>query len=379
MSAADGTVGAPGPTRGVTGPAAATGPAATGPARVRAPVTGWVLRRGPVSVRVHPRPVVVSLLLVAGIVVVAAFALTTGDFRAPWRDVARTVFGQGPAGLELVVTRFRLPRLLVGVGVGLALGMAGAVFQSVSQNPLGSPDIIGFTTGSATGALVVLLLYRDAAIGVAGGAVLGGVATALLVYALAYKRGVQGFRLILIGIGVSAMLTSVNAFLLSRAALRQAQNAQLWLVGSLNARGWQHVIMVWLALAVLVPVVLLLGRRMSMLEMGDDAAAARGVPAERSRLVIVLAGVGLTAVATAAAGPVGFVALAAPQIARRLTRSAGAGLMAAGLLGAFLLTAADLAGQRLFAPTQLPVGLSTAAVGGVYLAWLLAVQWRRAW
>jgi iron complex transport system permease protein len=342
-------------------------------------VTGWVLRGGPVSVRVHPRPVVVSLLLVAGIAVVAALALTTGDFRAPWRDVMRSVFGQGPPGVELVVTRFRLPRLLVGIGVGLALGMAGAVFQSISHNPLGSPDIIGFTTGSATGALVVLLLHRDAAVGVAGGAVLGGVATALLVYALAYRRGVQGFRLVLIGIGVSAMLTSVNAFLLSRAVLRQAQNAQLWLVGSLNARGWQHVTTVWLALAVLVPAMLALGRRLSMLELGDDAATARGVPAERSRLAIVLAGVGLTAVATAAAGPVGFVALAAPQLARRLTRSSGAGLVAAGLLGALLLTAADLAGQRLFAPTQLPVGLSTAAVGGVYLAWLLAVQWRRSW
>lgn len=345
------------------------------------PVPGWVWRSpaGAVSVRVRPRPVLVGVALAVGIVVVAGLTLSTGDFPVTLGGALRAVFGDGPAGVELVVTRFRLPRLLVGIGVGAALGVAGAVFQSVSHNPLGSPDIIGFTTGSATGALVVILLYRDAAIGVAGGAVLGGVLTALLVYALAYRRGVQGFRLILVGIGVGAMLNSVNAFLLSRAALRQAQNAQLWLVGSLNARNWQHVTLVWLVLAALLPAAVALGGRMAMLEMGDEAAAARGVAPERSRLAIVLVGIGLTSVATAVAGPVGFVALAAPQIARRLTRSAGAGLVSAGLLGALLLTSADLAGQRLFEPVQLPVGLSTAAVGGVYLAWLLAREWRRGW
>ncbi|ODU06949.1 MAG: hypothetical protein ABS81_03010 [Pseudonocardia sp. SCN 72-86] len=341
-------------------------------------LTGRVLRSrsGRVSVRAHPRSIVVGGVLVVAVLVVAVLLLVTGDYPATFAEVVRTVFGDGPPGLELIVNRFRLPRLLVGVAVGVALGVSGAIFQSLSRNPLGSPDIIGFTTGSATGALLVLLVFRDTMFGTAGGAIAGGIATSLLVYALAFKRGVAGFRLVLIGIGVSAMLASVNGFLLSRAALHDAQDAQLWLVGSLNARGWQHVIPVGIAIVVLLPVALALGRRMSMLEMGDEAAAARGVPVERSRLLLLVSGVALTAVATAAAGPVGFVALAAPQVARRLTGASGAGLLPAALTGAVLVTAADLAGQRLAAPVQLPVGLTTAGIGGVYLAFVLAREWR---
>lgn len=343
------------------------------------PVTGRVLRSrsGRVSVRAHPRSLVVGGVLFVLVLVVAVLMLVTGDYPATVGEVVRTVFGDGPPGLELIVNRFRLPRVLVGIAVGAALGVAGAVFQSLSRNPLGSPDIIGFTTGSATGALLVILVFRDTTFGTAGGAIAGGVVTSLVVYVLAFKRGVAGFRLVLIGIGVSAMLASVNAFLLSRAALRDAQSAQLWLVGSLNARGWQHVVPVWIALALLLPLAVALGRRMTMLEMGDEAAAARGVAVERSRLSLLFVAVGLTAVATAAAGPVGFVALAAPQVARRLTGSTGPGLIPAALTGAALLTAADLAGQRLIAPVQLPVGLTTGAIGGVYLAVLLAREWRK--
>ncbi|MEU5692047.1 iron chelate uptake ABC transporter family permease subunit [Actinosynnema sp. NPDC020468] len=330
---------------------------------------------GAFSVRVRPRALLVGVLLLLAVLVLGVLALTTGDFPASPADVVRVLFGDGPRGLELVVTRFRLPRLLVAVAVGAALGAAGSIFQSVSKNPLGSPDVIGFTTGSATGALVVLLVAKDSVIGVSGGAVLGGVVSALVVYALAYRRGVQGFRLILVGIGVSAVLAAVNAYLLSRASLKEAQSAQLWLVGSLNGRGWDHAVPVWVALAVLLPVVVALGRRMTLLEMGDETATARGVPVERTRVVLVMAGVALTAAATAAAGPIAFVALAAPQVAKRLVRGGGAGPLAAALTGAVLLVGADLAGQRLL-PVPLPVGLSTGAVGGLYLVWLLGREWR---
>ncbi|GLZ42778.1 iron chelate uptake ABC transporter family permease subunit [Actinokineospora sp. NBRC 105648] len=342
------------------------------------PFTGWVLRTrsGAVSLRLHPRVLLVGLALVAGVLVVSALTLTTGDYPAPLPDVVRTLFGDGPPGLELVMNRFRVPRLLLALGVGAALGAAGTIFQSVSRNPLGSPDVIGFTTGSATGAILVLLVYQDASVGVATGALVGGLVAAVLVYLLAYRRGVQGFRLILVGIGVSSILAAVNTYLLSRASMQDARNAQLWLLGSLNGRGWPQVTPLWTALAVLLPVALALGGRMAMLEMGDDAARARGVPAEKSRLMLVLTGVALTGVATAAAGPIAFIALAAPQVARRLVRSAGPSVLLAALTGALLLAAADLAGQRLFGPVQLPVGLTSGAVGGVYLMWLLTRQWR---
>jgi iron complex transport system permease protein len=158
--------------------------------------------------------------------------------------------------------------------------------------------------------------------------------------------------------------------------VHDAQSAAVWLTGSLNGRGWEHVQPVSIALLILVPAALFMGRVMSMLEMGDDAATALGVDAERSRLRLIVLAVAMTAVATASAGPVGFIALAAPQLARRLTRRPGVGLLSSLLMGAFLLALSDLAAQRLLAPTQLPVGVMTGAVGGCYLAWLLAREWR---
>ncbi|WP_239575001.1 FecCD family ABC transporter permease [Actinokineospora baliensis] len=335
------------------------------------------MRVGPLSVRLHRRPLLVGAVLFVALVVAAALSLTTGDYPATVSDILRTLFGQGPPGLELVLNRFRLPRLLVAIGVGAALGAAGAIFQSVSRNPLGSPDVIGFTTGSATGAILVLLIYRDAQISVAAGAVVGGLVSAVAVYLLAYRRGVQGFRLVLVGIGISSILAAVNSYMLSRASIQEARLAQLWQLGSLNGRTWQQVTPLWTSLAVLLPLTLLLSRRMPILAMGDPTAAALGIPPERTRLSLILTGVALTAVATAAAGPISFIALAAPQIAARLTRSPTPGILPATLTGAVLLVTADLAAQRLIPSLQLPVGLTTGATGGAYLIWLLATQLRK--
>jgi iron complex transport system permease protein len=230
---------------------------------------------------------------------------------------------------------------------------------------LGSPDIVGFDTGAATGALLVLLVWHGSA--VAAGAVAGGVGTALAVYLLAMRRGVRGHRLILVGIGIAAMLSSVNAFLLTRADVTDAQSAATWLTGSLNGREWTDIRPILVALPILLPLALWLGRDLRMLELGDDTARALGVGAERTRLAAIVVGVGMTAVATACAGPVTFVALAAPQIGRRLTTSTGPTVLPAALTGAALLAGADLAARRLL----LPVGVLTGVLGGVYLAFLL--------
>ncbi|MFD5555279.1 FecCD family ABC transporter permease [Streptomyces sp. NPDC127068] len=329
------------------------------------------------SVRLHPRSLTVGTLLTLAICAIGLVSLTTGSYSASPADVFATLVGDGRPGIDFIVRELRLPRLLVAVLVGAALGLGGAMFQSVSRNPLGSPDVVGFTTGSATGALVVILLLGGGLRATAFGAVVGGLLTAALVYVLAFRRGARGFRLILTGIGIAAMLNALNAYLLTRASLNDAQTAQLWLTGSLNGRRWDHVVPLALALLLLVPVASALGRRMALLEMGDDTARARGVPVEPTRLALLVTSVALTAVATAAAGPIPFVALAAPQLARRLTGSPGSGLLPAALMGALLLTAADLATQRVLAPTPLPVGIGTAALGGLYLAWLLGRQWRR--
>jgi iron complex transport system permease protein len=337
---------------------------------------GVALRVAGLSFRLRVRAVAVCLGLTLLALGGAAVTVTTGDYPIPLPEVVRALTGDGGEASTFIVVTLRLPRLLTALLVGAALGLGGAVFQSLTRNPLGSPDIVGFTTGAASGAVVALLVLHAGPAGVACAAVGGGLAAALLVYVLSWKRGVQGYRLVLVGIGVSALLTSVNSYLLTRADVVDAQNAAVWLTGSLNGRGWEHVRPVAAALALLVPVLLLLGRRLRMLEMGDDVAKALGVPVERSRLALIVLAVGVTAVAVASAGPVSFVALAAPQLARRLTGEPSVGLVSSALMGSCVLLFSDLAAQRLFAPTQLPVGVMTGAVGGVYLAWLLAREWR---
>ncbi|MEU7748754.1 iron chelate uptake ABC transporter family permease subunit [Nonomuraea sp. NPDC049158] len=328
------------------------------------------IRFGPWSVRLAPRALLVALVLVLLAFAVTVAAISTGEFTVSVPDVLSALFGQGTPVAELIVSKLRAPRVVTGLLVGAAFGLSGAIFQSLTRNPLGSPDFIGFTAGASTGGILGVIA-GGTALQIAGGALAGCVGTAVLVYALAHRGGVQGYRLVLVGIGANALLLSANSYLLTRANINDAATAGAWLTGSLSGRGWDHAIPVAVALAVLLPVCASVSRPMRMLEMGDDSARAMGIRVEAVRATAITVGVLLCAVATAAAGPVIFVALAAPQLARRLTRSPGVTMGASALMGAVLLTGADLAAQRVLAPTQLPVGVLTAAIGGAYLALLL--------
>lgn len=335
------------------------------------------VRAASYSIRLDRRAIVVGCALVAAILVASAVTLATGDYRIPLAHVIRTLAGDGAGSDPFVILTLRLPRLITAILVGAALGVGGAVFQSLTRNPLGSPDIVGFNTGAATGALVAILLLNGSMTEASIGALIGGTATAVAVYLLAIKRGVQGHRLILVGIGIAAMLTSVNWYLLTRANVTDAQAAAAWIAGSLNGRTWSQASEIAWAVAILLPAAMWCGRGLRILELGDDTATGLGAQVERTRLVAVAVGVGITALAIAAAGPIAFIALAAPQVAHRLTRSAGPGILPAAVTGAFLLVIADLAAQRVFSPMQLPVGVATGAIGGVYLAWLLGREWRK--
>lgn len=264
--------------------------------------------------------------------------------------------------------------MLVGLLVGASLGLGGAIFQSVSRNPLGSPDVLGLGQGATAGALIMIVLFSGTANQVALGALVGGLVTGVAIYLLAWKRGVHGYRLVLVGIGVSAIVTAVNGYLLTKADLVDAARAVVWMTGSLNGRDWAQVWPLLAMCAVLVPLVLGNARGLRMMEMGDDVSYALGVRVERVRLLLMLSAVLLTAGATAAVSPVGFVALTAPQLARRLTRSPGPNLVPSMCMGAALLIVADWASQRAFGADQLPVGVVTGVLGGIYLLWLLVTE-----
>lgn len=339
--------------------------------RVPAHRTSLVLQRRSWSVRLHVRSIVVGLTLVVATLAVAVWSVMVGDFDLSARQVLRAVFGDGGKDAEFIVQTLRLPRALTAMMVGAALGMSGAVFQSIARNPLGSPDIIGFESGAAAGAVVMITAFEASSAQVAAGAVAGGLATAVLVYVLAYQRGLAASRLVLVGIGIGFTASAAVDYLITRARIYDVQRAAVWLTGSLNGRSWEHVRTVGVALAVLAPLIVLAQRSLDRLELGDDTAAALGVRVGRTKLLLILLAVGLAALAVAAAGPIVFVAFVSAPIARRLTSTPGACVLPAACVGAFVTTAADLAARRVFAPTELPVGIATAVIGAPYLLWLL--------
>ena len=311
----------------------------------------------------------VCLALFLAVLTALLVSLCTGDIALPVGDVWDTLLGGGDAGSRFVVVELRLPRALSALLVGFAFGLSGAVFQALLHNPLASPDVIGVSSGAAAAAVLASMVYGVTGIALSGTALVGALAAGAGVY---LRRGINGQRLVLIGVGVGTGLSSIVSYLMTRSEVTEAQSAFVWLAGSLNGRSWPQFWPLFGAVAVLAPLTLLGSRALPALQLGDGTAAGLGARVERDRLVLLGCATALAGVATAAAGPVGFVAFVSPPIARRLLPGHGAALLPAALTGAALVGLADLAGQHALPHTQLPVGLVTSVVGAPYLLWLLA-------
>ncbi|MBL5884351.1 iron-enterobactin ABC transporter permease [Lelliottia aquatilis] len=317
------------------------------------------------------------LLLVAASLLIAVWSLRSGAVTLDFSQVFNALTGSAPRNITMVVTEWRLPRVVMAILVGAALGVSGAIFQSLLRNPLGSPDVMGFNTGAWSGVLVAMVLFGQHLTAIAFAAMAGGILTSLVVWLLAWRNGIETFRLIIIGIGIRAMLMAFNTWLLLHASLETSLSAGLWNAGSLNGLTWAKTLPATPIIALMMVCSWLLVRKMRLLEMGDDSACALGVSVERSRLTLMLVAVVLTAASTAIAGPISFIALVAPHIARRISGTARWGLTQSALCGALLLLAADLCAQQLFMPYQLPVGVVTVSLGGIYLIVLLVQESRK--
>ncbi|MFC9652466.1 MULTISPECIES: FecCD family ABC transporter permease [unclassified Streptomyces] len=328
------------------------------------------VRIGRASFLLHRRAAVVALALAVALAAVCVAYLSVGEsFIAP-SEVLKVLLGQ-TSSADLVVGTLRLPRMVVGLLVGLAFGIAGALIQTVARNPLASPDIIGISQGASALTVGAMTFGLTSYTVLPYLSVAGGIVAAALVYVFAWRGGLHATRFVLIGIGFAIALRSVTTLFLTKGDYLVAQQAQVWMTGSLNGRGWDAAAPLgWLLLA-LVPAVLWAARAQRTVSLDDDTATALGVRLGRVRLGLVLLGVVLASVATGAAGPVDFVALLAPQIARRMTRTAQIPLLCSALMGAVIVVLADLLARRLFSPTELPVGVLTAAVGAPYLIWLI--------
>ncbi|MGO1562909.1 MAG: FecCD family ABC transporter permease [Actinomycetaceae bacterium] len=340
-------------------------------------MTALTLRAGLVSVRWRRRPLVVGLVLAASTLAVVALALMLGTLMLSPADLWDVLTGGGSDLERKFVLRYRAPRAVAAAVFGAALGLSGAVFQSLLRNPLASPDIVGFTTGSYTGVLLVILAGGSGFAAMAPGALAGGLVTTLAIYLLAFRRGVQGFRLIIMGIAVSSLLTSVNTWVVVRIEVDVAMRAAIWGAGTLANVRWPVVVPGIAAIAVLALLLAIVAPALRELELGDDAAAMLGRRVEASKLALVVVAVALIAAVTAVSGPIGFIALAAPQIARRVTRSGGTPLVPAAMVGAFGLSASDIIAQHAIPwMNDVPVGAVTVVLGGAYLLWLLVRESR---
>ena len=334
------------------------------------------VRIGPASAVLRWRQLAVPLVALVVLVLLSAVSLGRGDFPIGIGDVLRTLAGLGEKAQEFIVLQLRAPRIVVGLLVGLALGIAGALFQTFARNPLASPDVLGITQGASVGAVAAIVLTGGGVIGVPLAALAGALLTGALLFALTWRAGIDGYRLVLVGIALWSAMAALTDWLLTNAEIYDAAAAYVWITGSLNARTWDHAVPLALSLLVLVPLALAAGRVLGVLQFGDDTARGLGVRLPLAQTAVVLIAVGLVATAVAAAGPIAFVALVVPQIAVRLTGGSRPPLLASGLLGAVLVVGADLATRTLL-PQALPVGILTAAIGAPYLLWLLVRGRRR--
>lgn len=315
----------------------------------------------------------VTAALAGAVVVLFAVSILLGSYTVTIPDFFRILGGEQIPGATYIVMESKLPRAVIGIMIGAAFGIAGSIFQTMLRNPLASPDIIGISYGASASAVVAMVVFGAAGTTVSAAALVGALVVALAIYLLSRRGGAAGYRLILVGIGFAAVMQAVVTFLMTRADIRTASQALVWLNGSLNSSSWDRAAVLAGGLLVLLPAAAVLARHLGALELGDDTAAGLGLRVEASRLGLLVTGVALAAVATAAAGPVAFVAFLSGPVARRLVGGRPS-LPAAALVGAVIVLAADFAGSNLVPGVSLPVGVVTGILGAPFLLWLLVTS-----
>lgn len=329
-------------------------------------------RVGPVSALMQSRVIIICL---AGLAIVLSLLITgliVGDFPIGAWDALGEAFWARGGEFDFIVNTLRFPRVTVAILAGMCLGMSGAIFQALINNPLVSPDIIGINTGAAVFAVFLLATGENITL-LPFAAFFGAIGTAFIIYVLAWKKGISGSRLVLVGVGIQSLLGAVITFIQVRFPIERIVAAARWQAGSLFGASWEDARTLAIGLLLLTPAAFVLTQRLRLLQLGDEAAAGLGIKVERDRLALIVVGSGLAAVAVAVIGPLGFVALLVPHMVRLMVgQLTGGTLLLTALVGGAFLLGADLIAQRLFAPTTLPAGVVTGAIGGPYFLFLLA-------
>lgn len=330
-------------------------------------------------------PFFATILLFIVVVLIMIFSAGSGEYPLSPQNVLSALFGLGDDFARTIVIDFRLPRIVMALFVGISLAVSGAILQGITKNPLASPDLIGITAGASFAVVLFLSLFSDENNSLMVSihwlplfAFLGATLTALIVFFLSWKNGIAPFRLLLIGIAVAAFMNAGTTIWMLMGPIYRASQATIWTTGSIYGANWSQVkvLVPWSIL--LIVIALLLRRQMNILELGDDIATSVGSQVQKNRVILLLISTGLTGVAVAFAGGIGFVGLLAPHIARRIVgpKFQTMILFTAGI-GALLVLVADWIARIAFAPIEVPAGVWTAAVGAPYFIFLLLTERRR--
>ncbi|MFB9279343.1 FecCD family ABC transporter permease [Cohnella cellulosilytica] len=315
------------------------------------------------------------ILALTGLAVLVFFVgIGLGSQTTSLPDVVRTLLGYGTAEHSLILHTLRLPRALVAVLAGAALSVAGAILQGIIRNPMASPDIIGIT-GGASFAAVAFITYLGGSVSIKwlpAAAFAGAALISIVIYVLAWSRGVSPTRLVLIGVGISAITSSLTMLMIVISPVNTAGQAYVWMTGSVYGSSWGDVYSVLPWVLVLIPLAFYLYRHLNIQELGDELATGLGSPVQLYRFMLLMISVALAGAAVAVAGAVGFVGLIAPHIARKLVGPSFNGLVpASALIGSLMVLLADTIGRTVFLPLDVPAGVFTAAVGAPYFIYLL--------
>lgn len=314
-------------------------------------------------------------MLVTSLLAIIALALCCtmlmlGNTIYPVQDVIRVLLGEQVKGASFAVETIRFPRMVAGIFAGFAFGVAGTVFQTMLRNPLANPNVIGITAGSSAAAVFCIVILQASNLVVSIASVVGGLATVIVIFLFSKGTSFSIGRLILVGIGIQAILNAVISYLLLIGQKQDIPTAMRWLSGSLNGAKMENLFPLILTALIFAPIIIFLGKRLDMLELGEQAATSLGIDTDKTRLILIISSVLIIALATATTGPIAFIAFLSGPIAKRLVGAGFSNIIPAGLVGIVLVLASDLIGQFAFV-ARYPAGVITGILGAPYLIYLL--------
>jgi iron complex transport system permease protein len=322
----------------------------------------------------------IAIFLVITIFATLLLSLNMGVIRISPMEVFQTFMGNGSNQNSMVLFHFRLPRMVISLLIGAGMAVSGAILQSVTQNDLADPGIIGINAGAGFSVILFIYFFQGNIMEASAFSVylmpiaslLGSSIAAILIYAVSWKNGISPIRLILVGIGINSAFSALIIIFQMKMDPKDFTRATVWLSGNISGTDWSFVLALLPWILILIPLAIIKARTLNSLHLGDDIAAGLGTPVERERRILLFIAVALAGASVSVGGGIAFIGLVVPHLARKIVGAThGALLPVTMLLGSLLLLVADTIGRNILAPSEIPVGLVVSVVGGGYFIYLL--------